>query len=42
MEFAARSPLNYVANVKTPTMVMTGEAERAHAYGPAAKSFTAR
>jgi dipeptidyl aminopeptidase/acylaminoacyl peptidase len=27
MEFAARSPLNYVANVKTPTMVMTGEAD---------------
>jgi dipeptidyl aminopeptidase/acylaminoacyl peptidase len=27
MEFAARSPLNYVGNVKTPTMVMTGEAD---------------
>ncbi len=27
MEFAARSPLNYVANVKTPTMIMTGEAD---------------
>jgi dipeptidyl aminopeptidase/acylaminoacyl peptidase len=27
MEFAARSPLNYVSNVKTPTMVMTGEAD---------------
>ncbi len=27
MEFAARSPLHYVANVKTPTMVMTGEAD---------------
>lgn len=27
MEFAVRSPLNYVANVKTPTMVMTGEAD---------------
>jgi dipeptidyl aminopeptidase/acylaminoacyl peptidase len=26
-EFAARSPLSYVANVKTPTMVMTGEAD---------------
>ena len=26
-EYAARSPLNYVANVKTPTMVMTGEAD---------------
>jgi dipeptidyl aminopeptidase/acylaminoacyl peptidase len=25
MEFAARSPLHYVANVTTPTMVMTGE-----------------
>lgn len=25
MEYALRSPLNYVANVKTPTMVMTGE-----------------
>lgn len=25
MEFAVRSPLHYVANVKTPTMVMTGE-----------------
>jgi len=24
MEFAVRSPLNYVANVKTPTMIMTG------------------
>ena len=27
MEFAARSPLTYVANVSTPTMVMTGEAD---------------
>ncbi|MBK9312849.1 MAG: S9 family peptidase [Acidobacteria bacterium] len=27
MEFAVRSPLNFVANVKTPTMVMTGEAD---------------
>ncbi|MGH9843203.1 MAG: alpha/beta hydrolase family protein, partial [Blastocatellia bacterium] len=27
MEFALRSPLHYVANVKTPTMVMTGEAD---------------
>jgi dipeptidyl aminopeptidase/acylaminoacyl peptidase len=27
MEFAVRSPLNYVVNVKTPTMVMTGEAD---------------
>lgn len=27
MEYAARSPLHYVANVKTPTMVMTGEAD---------------
>jgi len=26
-EYAARSPLHYVANVKTPTMVMTGEAD---------------
>lgn len=26
-EFAVRSPLHYVANVKTPTMVMTGEAD---------------
>lgn len=26
-EFAARSPLTYVANIKTPTMVMTGEAD---------------
>ena len=25
MEFAVRSPLHYVGNVKTPTMVMTGE-----------------
>lgn len=25
MEYAIRSPLHYVANVKTPTMVMTGE-----------------
>ena len=25
MEFAVRSPLHYVANVKTPTMVLTGE-----------------
>jgi len=25
MEYALRSPLHYVANVKTPTMVMTGE-----------------
>jgi dipeptidyl aminopeptidase/acylaminoacyl peptidase len=27
LEYAARSPLHYVANVKTPTMVMTGEAD---------------
>jgi dipeptidyl aminopeptidase/acylaminoacyl peptidase len=27
MEFAARSPLSYVANIKTPTMVMTGESD---------------
>jgi dipeptidyl aminopeptidase/acylaminoacyl peptidase len=27
LEYAARSPLSYVANVKTPTMVMTGEAD---------------
>jgi dipeptidyl aminopeptidase/acylaminoacyl peptidase len=27
MEFAVRSPLHYVANVKTPTMIMTGEAD---------------
>jgi dipeptidyl aminopeptidase/acylaminoacyl peptidase len=27
MEYAARSPLSYVANVKTPTMLMTGEAD---------------
>jgi dipeptidyl aminopeptidase/acylaminoacyl peptidase len=27
VEYALRSPLNYVANVKTPTMVMTGEAD---------------
>jgi dipeptidyl aminopeptidase/acylaminoacyl peptidase len=27
LEYAARSPLNYVANVTTPTMVMTGEAD---------------
>jgi dipeptidyl aminopeptidase/acylaminoacyl peptidase len=27
MEYALRSPLHYVANVKTPTMVMTGEAD---------------
>lgn len=27
MEFAVRSPLNYVGNVTTPTMVMTGEAD---------------
>lgn len=27
MEYAARSPLHYVTNVKTPTMVMTGEAD---------------
>lgn len=27
LEYAARSPLNYVANVSTPTMVMTGEAD---------------
>jgi dipeptidyl aminopeptidase/acylaminoacyl peptidase len=26
-EYALRSPLNYVANVTTPTMVMTGEAD---------------
>lgn len=26
-EYAARSPLHYVANVKTPVMVMTGEAD---------------
>ena len=27
VEYALRSPLNYVANVTTPTMVMTGEAD---------------
>jgi dipeptidyl aminopeptidase/acylaminoacyl peptidase len=27
MEYAVRSPLHYVANVKTPTMVLTGEAD---------------
>jgi dipeptidyl aminopeptidase/acylaminoacyl peptidase len=27
MEYALRSPLHYVANVSTPTMVMTGEAD---------------
>jgi dipeptidyl aminopeptidase/acylaminoacyl peptidase len=27
MEFAVRSPLHYVANVKTPTMLITGEAD---------------
>ncbi|MBU4496299.1 MAG: prolyl oligopeptidase family serine peptidase, partial [Acidobacteria bacterium] len=27
MEYAVRSPLHVVANVKTPTMVMTGEAD---------------
>ncbi|MBM3293896.1 MAG: S9 family peptidase [Candidatus Aminicenantes bacterium] len=27
LEYALRSPLHYVANVKTPTMVMTGEAD---------------
>jgi dipeptidyl aminopeptidase/acylaminoacyl peptidase len=27
MEYAVRSPLNFAANVKTPTMVMTGEAD---------------
>jgi dipeptidyl aminopeptidase/acylaminoacyl peptidase len=27
MEFAVRSPLHYVGNVTTPTMVMTGEAD---------------
>jgi dipeptidyl aminopeptidase/acylaminoacyl peptidase len=27
MEYAVRSPLHYVANVSTPTMVMTGEAD---------------
>jgi dipeptidyl aminopeptidase/acylaminoacyl peptidase len=27
MEYALRSPLHYAANVKTPTMVMTGEAD---------------
>jgi dipeptidyl aminopeptidase/acylaminoacyl peptidase len=27
MEYALRSPLHYVAKVKTPTMVMTGEAD---------------
>ncbi len=27
MEYAVRSPLHYVVNVKTPTMVMTGEAD---------------
>ncbi len=27
MEYAVRSPLNYVANVTTPTMIMTGEAD---------------
>ena len=27
MEYAVRSPLHYVANVTTPTMVMTGESD---------------
>lgn len=27
MQYAVRSPLHYVANVKTPTMIMTGEAD---------------
>ncbi len=27
MEYAMRSPLHYAANVTTPTMVMTGEAD---------------
>ncbi len=27
MEYALRSPLHYVANVKTPVMIMTGEAD---------------
>lgn len=27
MEYAIRSPLHYVANVKTPVMIMTGEAD---------------
>ena len=27
MEYAVRSPLHYVNNVTTPTMVMTGEAD---------------
>ena len=27
MEYAVRSPLHYVANVTTPTMLMTGEAD---------------
>jgi dipeptidyl aminopeptidase/acylaminoacyl peptidase len=27
MQYAVRSPLHYVGNVKTPTMVMTGEAD---------------
>jgi dipeptidyl aminopeptidase/acylaminoacyl peptidase len=27
LEYAVRSPLHYVANVTTPTMVMTGEAD---------------
>jgi dipeptidyl aminopeptidase/acylaminoacyl peptidase len=27
MEYAVRSPLHYVANVRTPTMVMTGESD---------------
>ena len=27
MEYAKHSPLHYVANVTTPTMVMTGEAD---------------
>lgn len=27
MQYAVRSPLHYVANVRTPTMVMTGEAD---------------
>jgi len=27
LEYAVRSPLHYVGNVKTPTMVMTGEAD---------------
>ena len=39
MEYAVRSPLHYVANVTTPTLVMTGELDTwsgpdQHRFGP--------